>query len=226
MLDESFYEFDPKIYDQEVKRKNVATLFNKKKGASDDNHGTEDIEMRKLYIRPDGKILVTGERYYMYVTTTTTGTGTNRSTRTTYHYIHNDILVNCIDPTAGTEWTVRIPKYQHQVNGWHLSSFVPLLNGNDIFFIYNDNDDNGKLTTTGVFSMADLGGKGSSVFAVKVDKDGEVSKYKVASATDLDGYICIMGANNIDNKKIIFPVISAWGRVRKYGMVNFKVPTQ
>lgn len=227
MLDENFYEFDDKIYSQDVKRKNIATLFNKKKGATEDDHGTEDIEMRKLYVRPDGKILVTGERYYMYVTYTTTTSSNGMSrTKATYHYIHNDILVNCISPAGQTEWTVRIPKFQHQINGWHLSSFIPLINGNDVYFIYNDNDDNAKLTTSGVFSMADLGGKGSSVFAVKVNGDGEVSKYKVAAATDLDGYVCITGANNIDNKKIIFPVISGWGRVRKYGMIDFKAPKE
>lgn len=224
MLDENFYEFDEKMYNQDVKRKNIATLFNKKKGASDDKGGTEDIVLRKIYIRPDGNIIVTGERYYWYVEVVTSGSGSSRSTRRIYHYIHNDILVNCISPAGQTEWTVRIPKYQHQTNSWHLSSFIPVLNGNDMYFIYNDNEDNAKLTTSGVFSQADLAGKGSAVFAVKVGADGEVSKNKLASAKELDGFVCIYYGNNIENKKVIVPIVSAWGRVRRYAKVDFKLP--
>lgn len=225
MLDENFYEFGEDLYSQDVKVKTF-NFFGKQKGAKKDEKGTEDIELRKVYVRPDGKIIVTGERYYMYVVTTTTGTGTSRTTRTEYHYIHNDILVTCITPAGQTEWSVRIPKYQHQVNGTYLSSFIPIMVGNNVYFIYNDHQDNTKLTTSGTFSYADLSGKKSAVVCVKVDEDGEVNKYMLSSKKDLDGMVCITGANNIDNKKIILPIMSKWGRLRKFGIVDFKTPKE
>ncbi len=225
MLDENFYEFGDDLYSQDVKVKTF-NFFGKQKGAKKDEKGTEDIELRKVYVRPDGKIIVTGERYYMYVVVTTSTNGRTTTTRTEYHYIHNDILVTCITPAGQTEWSVRIPKYQHQVNGTYLSSFIPIMVGNSVYFIYNDHQDNAKLTTSGTFSYADLGGKKSAVVCVKVDEDGEVNKYKLSSKKELDGMVCISGANNIDNKKIIIPIMSKWGRLRKFGIVDFKAPKE
>ena len=223
MLDENFYEFGEDLYSQDVKVKTF-NFFGKQKGAKQDEKGTEDIELRKVYVRPDGKIIVTGERYYMYVVVTTTTNGRTTTTRREYHYIHNDVLVTCITPAGQTEWSVRIPKYQHQVNGTYLSSFIPIMVGNNVYFIYNDHQDNAKLTTSGTFSYADLGGKKSTVVCVKVDEDGEVNKYKLSGKKDLDGMVCISGANNIDNKKIVLPIMGRWGRLLKFGIVDFKAP--
>lgn len=225
MLDESFYEFDPAVLDQEVKVRTVG-FFGKKKSKEDKSGGTEDIVLRKVFVRPDGNIVVTGERYYMYVVTTTTGTGTSRTTRTEYHYIFNDILATCITPAGQTEWTVRIPKYQHQVNGTFLSSFVPSMNGNDLYFVYNDHSDNSKNTTTGTFTSADLMGKNNVISIVKVDKDGDVSKSKLSTKAEMGGMTTIGLAMNIENKKIIMPVMNKWGRLKKYGIIDFKKPTE
>lgn len=223
IMDDGFYEFGDDLYSQDVKTKNK-TIFGKTKTKSDKTGGTEDIVLRKVFVRPDGNIVLTGERYYMYVVTVTSGTGTSRTTRYEYHYIFNDILATCVSPAGQTEWTVRIPKYQHQVNGTYLSSFVPTMNGNDLYFIYNDNSDNSKLTTSGAFSGADLAGKNNALVMVKLNADGDATKYKLSSKTELGGMIPTSYAINIDNKKIIIPVMNRWGRLLKYGSVDFKAP--
>jgi hypothetical protein len=98
------------------------------------------------------------------------------------------------------------------------------MNGNDLYFIYNDNADNNKLTTSGAFSGADLAGKNNALVMVKLNADGDATKYKLSSKTELGGMIPTSYAINIDNKKIIIPVMNRWGRLLKYGVVDFKAP--
>jgi hypothetical protein len=80
----------------------------------------------------------------MYVTSHTyTDANGNSHTTYTYHYIYNDIIaVNCTQNGEVT-WKEKVMKRQHSTNdGGYFSSFFTMVQGNNVFLMYNDKEGN------------------------------------------------------------------------------------
>lgn len=217
---EEFYDFDEKMYEQKVAR-GYRNLLGKKKSSNDED-GNKNLVLKKIYVRPDGNIVVIGEEYFHWITVETTGTGTSRTTRTVHHYKHDNIIVTCISPNDGTQWSVRIPKYQYQQNAYINSSFVANMKGNNLFMVYSDNVDNTKNTTTGTFSDAVFDGKKTDLVLVRIDEDGNVTKDKLLNGANVKGNHWIAGGLSLKDNKIVIPVIKGLGRLYRYDFVDLK----
>lgn len=217
---EEFYDFDEKMYEQKVAR-GYRNLLGKKKSSNDED-GNKNLVLKKIYVRPDGNIVVIGEEYFHWITVETTGTGTSRTTRTVHHYKHDNIIVTCISPNDGTQWSVRIPKYQYQQNAYINSSFVASMKGNNLFMVYSDNVDNTKNTTTGTFSDAVFDGKKTDLVLVRIDEDGNVTKDKLLNGANVKGNHWIAGGLSLKDNKIVIPVIKGLGRLYRYDFVDLK----
>lgn len=100
--------------------------------------------MHDLAIKDNGDMVLLGEQYYMYVTSHTyTDANGNSHTTYTYHYIYNDIIaVNCTQNGEVT-WKEKVMKRQHSTNdGGYFSSFFTMVQGNNVFLMYNDKEGN------------------------------------------------------------------------------------
>ena len=100
-----------------------------------------NYQMREAIIQSDGSIIGTMEQYYIQTqnfSDTRTGQVSN-----SYYYYYNDIIAYKINTEGEFEWLEKIRKYQVSTNdGGPYSSYESFLDGNKMYFIFNDNVDN------------------------------------------------------------------------------------
>ena len=83
----------------------------KKKEEKEKDLKVKNYYMDRIFENSDGSKTVIAEYYDFYVTTSTyTDSQGNMNTRTTYHYVYNDLIVAKISPSNTFEWVNIVPK--------------------------------------------------------------------------------------------------------------------
>ncbi|MCP4521332.1 MAG: hypothetical protein GY827_06530 [Cytophagales bacterium] len=131
-----------------------------------------------LIVKPDGSVYLIGEQYYTRVVThTTTDANGNMRTSTTTYYYFNDIIVVNFGVSGDVVWTEKIVKRQKTTNdGGQYSSYAYCMEGNNIYFVFNDHVDNLILNDEGDYSYFNTSRKRSALVMVEVGNRGKKKK--------------------------------------------------
>jgi hypothetical protein len=115
----------------------IAELSGAKRAKSD--KGIKPFfNIKYIFDKADGGMIVMTEEQYVQVVTTTTG----RSTSTHYHYHDNNILAVNLDPMGKIIWYSRIPKLQYTVDDRSYNSFYATYVDKKAYLVYNDDPEN------------------------------------------------------------------------------------
>ena len=141
--------------------------------------GLRNFVFRKFLLKDDGGAVLLAENYYVVEITTTDKYGT----RTTYQYHYNDILAIGVNSSGSIDWFTRIPKMQ-VCQGIPLLSFgfSPLVAGDKVYLLYNDNKKNLAGDTKG--KAKGFTGAGIAQVAI-IDSKGGVTKKELFDAKDM-----------------------------------------
>lgn len=145
-----------------------------------------DYDLKHLVLRDDGGAVLVAEQFYevlvqSYDPTTKTYTYT-------YYYYYNDIIVVSINPDGNIAWAKKIPKYQVSRNdGGYYSSFAFAVSGDKMYFMFNDNPKNLKLTgeNSGENFRYMNNPKKSVAVLVTMDSNGNQDRQAMFSNKDL-----------------------------------------
>ncbi|MBC8173819.1 MAG: hypothetical protein H7X71_07930, partial [Chitinophagales bacterium] len=131
-----------------------------------------NFDLSDLILRDDGGLVMVGEYYNVVVTTRTS----NGKTYTTYTYYYNSLLVVSVSPDLSIDWLKVVPKRQVTRNdGGYYSSYAMMVKGENIYVLFNDNDENlNKLSSDDKLKNYD--GKRSVVSLVTISSDGSLKK--------------------------------------------------
>ncbi len=135
-------EFDKAFITQYASEREVKRM--EKRERRGDEPELFEFDMDNFLLREDGGGTLVAEQYYLYIETQTfTGANGQTTTRTIFHYYYNDILVLNFNAAGDLVWKCKIPKRQHTTNdGGYYSSYALMIQGDKLFFIYNDNPKN------------------------------------------------------------------------------------
>ncbi len=165
--------------------KDFVSNFTSKRKADKGRGISSTFRLREFVKKPDGGAMLIAESAYDYtVTTTSVSSSGVTTTRTTYHYVRDNIIAININPDGSIKWYTNIPKDQHTVNdGGAYSSFMFAQNKDKYYFIYNDNPRN--LDPTKVKSIKDIrtmsSPKTSTAVIVELSEKGEYTKKELFS---------------------------------------------
>jgi len=221
IVHQSFKEFDNEFITQYMteKEEQKATKKADKKG--------EDIELYEydlddIIVRDDGGAVLVGEQYRYYVTTTTT-TNPNggTSTRTTSHYIYNDIIVINISPEGDIEWTSKIPKRQHSANdGGMFSSYAVTIKDDKMYFVFNDSGENLMLLPGQKVKQFDLTGKDALITLATIDADGHVHREALLAPDKRDAILRPRECFQMEDDRMF--IYASRKKEYRYGMITFQ----
>lgn len=176
MLADRMTEFDKAFITQYASQREVKRI--EKRERRGEEAELFEFDMDNFLLRADGGGTLVAEQYYMYVETVTTPSGNGQTTtRYIYHYIYNDILVLNFNADGELVWKCKIPKRQHTTNdGGYYSSYALMVQGDKLFFVYNDNPRN--LTLEETEAPADMGRnrRELAVVLAEVDASGKLSR--------------------------------------------------
>ncbi len=110
--------------------------FTKTKGK---DQGLKFFVFNKFILRNDGGAVLLAENQYVNEYTVTDEHG---MTRTEYTYYYNDIIAINVNPKGEIEWFSRVPKRQFARERLPYLSYSPMVVGDKIYLIYNDNKNN------------------------------------------------------------------------------------
>lgn len=143
------------------------------------------FRITNILARTNGSVDLVSEYYKLVVSTTNDGRG---NIRTTYTYYYGDI-VNTNIAQDGKAIFTRIPKNQIQVNSSIFLGFYPIVYGDKLVFLFNDDKDNVERDITK--KPDDVRNFKRSIFmAATVDATGNLSRQQVYSHLEED-YITI-----------------------------------
>jgi|GEM_PF-3200489 len=166
-------DFTPAFLDN-FKRVSVATAKGDDPAALRNN-----FKLRAVLSRPDGGAYVVFEYYKLVVTYRTDSQGRSY---TTYTYYYNDIIVSSIGKDGNVAWNYRIPKVQ--ISGSYIfSSIVPVLYGNKLCLIYNENPSN--LNKSFDQNFAKVGFKNCSTIMRSLDPEGNLKTIELFRNKDV-----------------------------------------
>ncbi len=143
------------------------------------------FRITNILARTNGSVDLVSEYYKLVVSTTTDARG---NMRTTYTYYYGDIVNTNIAQDGKAVFT-RIPKNQIQVNSSLFLGYYPIVYGDKLVFLYNDDKDNVDRDITK--RPDDVRNFKRSIFmAATVDDKGNLSRQQVYSHLD-EEYITI-----------------------------------
>lgn len=156
----------------------------KKKKAKGKNVELYEYDLDDLIIKPDGGVYLVGEQFFVKVVQhTSTDSNGNTRTTTSYHYYYNDIIVVNFSPSGKIEWTEKILKKQHTVNdGGFYSSYVTCVQGDKMFFVFNDNVKNLQENDKNKYAYFTKSKKTSTLVMVEVSNKGQQKKEVIFAA--------------------------------------------
>lgn len=142
-----------------------------------------DYDLKHLVLRDDGGAVLVAEQFYEVLVQTYDPQ--TRMYTYTYYYYYNDIIVISVDPSGQIAWAKKIPKYQVSRNdGGYYSSFAFAVSGNKLFFMFNDNPRNLKITDSGKYRYMNNPKKSVAVL-VTMDSRGNQERQSMFSNKDL-----------------------------------------
>lgn len=135
--------------------------------------------LRQVVPLNDGSFYLVGEHYYTFLDRIY-DPRTN-TTSTTEHFNYEYILVAYFNDRGKIEWLKRIPKIQNSTNdNGYYSSFSLFKKNNDLYFIYNDNNQNTDLALENVEELKPLfNGRRNTLAVTKVNTAGTITRNKI-----------------------------------------------
>ncbi len=171
-----------------------------------------------LVLRNDGGALLVAEQFYIeewqdydYF---------YNSTRITYIYHYNDIIIVNINPDGEIEWASRIPKWQETRNdgGWY-SSYAMSIVRDKIYFVYNDNAKNFDPNRRDNRRRYNFNGRHSAITISEVGQDGSVQTTPLFQNNDANVLTRPKICKQIGRKKMA--VYGENGRTYRFGLLTF-----
>lgn len=164
----------------------------KKKAKGKEETELYEYDIRNVVYHEDGSFDVFSEQNYVYVTYQTVSNGNGgTTTRTVYNYIYNDVVASKFDANDTHLWTTAIHKSQRSQNdGGIASSYALFVDGDDNYFLYNDNVKNIGKFDPSTWKPYTPSAKTGVVVYTKLDKNGEKVKKDLFSAKE-SGMIAI-----------------------------------
>lgn len=137
-----------------------------------------NFDLRDFYLREDGGIVMIAEYYVVVAHTYTSSNGT---TKTSYTYYYNSLLVTSVNPDLSIDWIQAVPKKQVTSNdGGYYSSYTSMVTGEYIYVLFNDDaknlDNVSEDDRLANFEGKGMGGKKALVVLVKISGDGTLTK--------------------------------------------------
>ena len=168
----SFFEFDDGLITQYMSGREL-------REASRSNSKGEDMEMadyhlRELVPRHDGGSVLVAEQYVHDIIEHTNSNGVTKYVNT---YLYRDILVVSIDANGTIQWGAKIPKLQYSKDDdGRYSSYVMMLEGEQVHFLFNDNLKNLSLKTGDKIQLFKTAGSEAVITLATVDPKGNVHR--------------------------------------------------
>ncbi len=194
----------------------------KKKKAKGKNVELYEYDLDELIIKPDGSVYLIGEQYYVrVVTTTTTDSNGNTRTTTTYHYYYNDIIVINFSAAGEVKWAEKILKKQHTINdGGFYSSYVACIDGDNIFFVFNDHVKNLYENDKNKYSYFTKSKKSSTLVMVEINNKGQEKKEVVFDAKNYPILVRPLMSSQVSKNEVI--LLGQRKKVNKLTKLTFK----
>jgi hypothetical protein len=132
-------EFDKAFITQYASERDLRQM--EKRERRGDEPELFEFDMDNFLLREDGGGTLVAEQYFVYIEPQTSiGPNGQIITSTIDHYFYNDILVLNFNAVGDLVWKCKIPKRQHTTNdNGYYSSYALMIQGDKLFFIYNDN---------------------------------------------------------------------------------------
>ena len=147
----------------------------------------EDFVFRHFLHRSDGGAYIIAEDYEMEVRTVVQN---NNNTVTNYYYYYNDIIAFGVSPLGEIEWSGHIPKRQYSKNdGGHASGYLPLVDGKQLYILFNDHPSNVKRFGDRRPQVA-RNFRRSNFVAVSINEDSEMH-YNVLYSNSKEGVMTL-----------------------------------
>ena len=135
--------------------------------------------LRHLVPLKDDSFYLVGEHYYSFIDRIY-DPRTN-TTSSTEHFNYENILIAYFDKNGKYKWIKRIPKIQNSTNdNGYYSSFSLFNKNNDLYFIYNDNNQNIDLAIDNTEELKPLfNGRRNTLAIAKINPEGTISRNKI-----------------------------------------------
>jgi hypothetical protein len=174
-LVQDVYEFSDEFIEEFYSDKEVDKADKKGKELE-----VKTIVLDYFKIQNDGSAYVVGEQHYTYTVCYYTGNGT----RCVTYYVHNDIVVTKIDPNGVILWSAKIPKKSQLQNATGHLSYHLFQKGDDLYFIYYDNQENFDLDDPKKYARVPYFTKKMDLVCTRINSDGEKEKVLIYNYGD------------------------------------------
>ncbi len=222
---EGFDEFGDDFITQDWSDRQKNKMEKKKAKGKDVEPKLYNYSMRQVEVLDDGGIVGSMEQYYVVVNTyRDPRTG---ATTTTYTYYYNDIITFKVGPDGGFDWKEKLQKRQVSTNdGGYFSSYCRFLDGDKLYFIFNDNeknyDESGDFIDGDKLYNSTISKRKNVVAVVAVDlEDGAYTRKTFFSREDVES-VAVPRLFNVDyvNKEVLLYTIN--GNKEKFGIMTIE----
>lgn len=175
------------------------------------------FKFKEFVRRDDGGAVIVAEQEYTYITSTTTANGA--TTYTTY-YVNNDIIVININPDGSIEWSTYIAKEQTTSSTGFYLSYVMLVEGSRLHFIYNDDRKNLERLGEGKDVKTMKNPKKSVSVIATVDSEGNVSYDQLFRNKDMSAILVPKKCMNTSEGNAL--IYGVKGSKTRFGEISFR----
>lgn len=181
-----------------------------------------EFDLHEIILRDDGGAVLIAEQYYLRVVQSTyTDSQGHTSTRTTYHYFYNDVLVVNMGPDGNIDWAVKVPKRQHSVNTSIYSSIATAVKGERLYMVFNDSGKNLFLKPGDKVEQFGAPGKDALVVLVTVDRDGNVSREPLFTTDKREAFLRPKDCVQLSDEGSMF-IYASWRKNYRFGLIDFQ----
>lgn len=224
VIQEGFQEFDESFITQGWSERSLRRAERRR----DQGKGDPELfsyTMRDVTFLEDGGIIGTMEQYYVQVRSN--GDGRIDQSSNMYYYYYNDIIAYKIDSTGEFSWVKKIEKDQVSVNdGGPYSSFESFVDGNRVYFIFNDNlqnyDEAGNFADPERLYSANYSRKRNAVALASVDLDSGDVQRTVFFERDQSKTLVVPKLFTVNYRSGELIIYSVAGAKEKIGVVKLK----
>jgi hypothetical protein len=184
--------------------------------------GLKNFRMRDFEVRKDGSAVIIGEGYRVVEMRSEDSNG---NTKINYFYYYDDIIVINVEKNGEISWYKRIPKKQVSKNdGGYYSSYHMKLDGDNVYFVFNDRKSNNKRLKQGKNAVYMKFPRRSSTTLVTVDRKGNIERESLFKNKDMRLVLVPKQTRNYQNYNsdisIMFGLNYRWYHI--FGGATFK----
>ncbi len=176
-----------------------------------------EYNLDHLVIREDGGVLMVGEQYWVVVYTYRDANGI---THTYYEYNYNDIFIVNVNPEGKIDWAQKIPKRQTTTSDPLYFSYSFATVGNDLYFIYNDHEDNIDYEGDGeIKTLKSV--KNSFTMLAHVDSQGNISIDPLFKNERGKAYLLPLACQQVSSDEVI--AYAKRGKMEKFAKIKYTI---